>query len=88
MTPETPEKGGVIIKKEYLYRIPDKVPDFALSASGAVLIEGPKWCGKTRTAEEKAASVLYMQAPRPYRLIHEGRRHHAVAAPNGGCPAA
>jgi len=28
-----------------------------------VLIEGPKWCGKTRTAEEKAASALYMQDP-------------------------
>jgi len=46
-----------------LYRISDKVLDFALSVSGAVLIEGPKWCGKTRTAEEKAASVLYMQDP-------------------------
>ena len=35
----------------------------ALEATGAVLIEGPKWCGKTRTAEEKAASALYMQDP-------------------------
>jgi hypothetical protein len=26
-----------------------------------VLIEGPKWCGKTRSAEERANSVLYMQ---------------------------
>ena len=41
----------------------DKPLDRALEASGAVLIEGPKWCGKTRTAEEKAASVLYMQDP-------------------------
>jgi len=30
---------------------------------GAVLIEGPKWCGKTRSAEEVAGSVLYMQDP-------------------------
>jgi len=28
---------------------------------GAVLIEGPKWCGKTSSAEELANSVLYMQ---------------------------
>jgi len=28
-----------------------------------VLIEGPKWCGKTRTAKEKAGSVLFMQDP-------------------------
>jgi predicted AAA+ superfamily ATPase len=30
---------------------------------GAVLIEGPKWCGKTSTAEHIAKSVLYMQDP-------------------------
>ena len=50
-------------KQIYLSRIADKVLDRALKASGAVLIEGPKWCGKTRTAEEKATSVLYMQDP-------------------------
>ena len=51
------------MKQKYLPRIGDKVLDSALEASGAVLIEGPKWCGKTRTAEEKAASALYMQDP-------------------------
>ena len=48
---------------KYLSRIADKTLDTALEAAGAVLIEGPKWCGKTRTAEEKAKSVLYMQDP-------------------------
>jgi predicted AAA+ superfamily ATPase len=48
---------------KYLPRIADKVLNTALEASGAVLIEGPKWCGKTRTAEETAASALYMQDP-------------------------
>jgi len=48
---------------KYLKRIADKILDTALKSSGAVLIEGPKWCGKTRTAEEKAKSVLYMQDP-------------------------
>jgi predicted AAA+ superfamily ATPase len=51
------------LDQKYLPRIADKVLDTALEASGAVLIEGPKWCGKTKTAEEKAASVLYMQDP-------------------------
>jgi predicted AAA+ superfamily ATPase len=51
------------MKPKYHSRIADKTLDNALEASGAVLIEGPKWCGKTRTAEEKAASVLYMQDP-------------------------
>jgi len=49
--------------KSYFIRISDKVLEKALKVSGAVLIEGPKWCGKSRTAEEKAASVLYMQDP-------------------------
>ena len=29
-----------------------------LARKGAVLIEGPKWCGKTTTAKQQAASVL------------------------------
>lgn len=31
-----------------------------LEATGAVLIEGPKWCGKTTTAEQIAKSTIYM----------------------------
>lgn len=31
-----------------------------LQAKGAVLIEGPKWCGKTTTAEEIAASKIML----------------------------
>ncbi len=45
----------------YYPRIADKLLADALQTSGAVLIEGPKWCGKTRTASETAQSVLYMQ---------------------------
>lgn len=48
------------MKNEYLKRIVDKELDILLKTSGAVLIEGPKWCGKTRTAEERAASALYL----------------------------
>jgi len=48
---------------QYLPRISDISLGKALEASGAVLIEGPKWCGKTRSAEEHAASVLFMQDP-------------------------
>jgi len=52
------------MKREYLARIIDEELDLTLESSGAVLIEGPKWCGKTRTAEERAASVLYLQDTR------------------------
>jgi predicted AAA+ superfamily ATPase len=34
-----------------------------LDTFGAVLIEGPKWCGKTTTAERQAKSVLKLQDP-------------------------
>jgi predicted AAA+ superfamily ATPase len=49
------------VKKKYLKRIVDKKLDSLLESSGAVLIKGPKWCGKTRTAEEWAASAVYLQ---------------------------
>ncbi len=49
--------------KEYLPRIADELLKRRLSVSGAVLIEGPKWCGKTRTAKEISKSQLYMQDP-------------------------
>ena len=47
----------------YLSRISDEKLMLFLRAKGAVLIEGPKWCGKTSSAEELAGSVLYMQDP-------------------------
>ena len=42
----------------YLYRVSDEVLAERLEAFGAVLIEGPKWCGKTTTAEQVAKSVI------------------------------
>ena len=51
------------MKNKYLPRIADTVLEESLESAGAVLIEGPKWCGKTRTAREKAKSVLLMQDP-------------------------
>jgi predicted AAA+ superfamily ATPase len=47
----------------YLPRIADKKLELALQSSGAVLIVGPKWCGKTETAKQFAKSTLYMQHP-------------------------
>ena len=50
-------------KIKYLSRIADKTLDLRLEAFGAVQIAGPKWCGKTTTAERRAASVIKMQDP-------------------------
>lgn len=49
--------------KEYKKRIADNILKRKLEGKGAVLIEGPKWCGKTTTAEQIAASVLYLDDP-------------------------
>lgn len=51
------------MKNKYLKRIADRVLQERLTSSGAVLIEGPKWCGKTRTALENSKSHLFMQDP-------------------------
>ena len=44
----------------YRKRVADALLANKLAGKGAVLIEGPKWCGKTTTAEQIAKSVLYM----------------------------
>jgi hypothetical protein len=44
---------------EYFNRVADKQLKDNLEAFGAVLIEGPKWCGKTTTAMQQANSVLH-----------------------------
>lgn len=44
----------------YRHRIMDGLLRKRLQAKGAVLIEGPKWCGKTTTAEEIAASKILL----------------------------
>ena len=45
---------------EYLRRIFDETLKDYMEAFGAVLIEGPKWCGKTTTAGQLAKSILKM----------------------------
>jgi predicted AAA+ superfamily ATPase len=48
----------------YKKRIVDNILKDKLEYIGGVLIEGPKWCGKTTTAEQTAGSVLYMADPK------------------------
>jgi uncharacterized protein len=49
---------------KYRKRIADAVLERKLAGKGAVLVVGPKWCGKTTTAEQHANSILYMDDPR------------------------
>ena len=54
---------------EYKNRIADQLLRDKLEAMGAVLIEGPKACGKTTTAEQQAKSVIYMDDPTKHSNI-------------------
>ena len=49
--------------KEYKPRIADKTIRRCLAGVGAVLVEGPKWCGKTTTAAQHAATVVNIDDP-------------------------
>jgi predicted AAA+ superfamily ATPase len=48
---------------EYKKRIADQILTDKLDSSGAVLVEGPKFCGKTTLAKQQAGSVLSMADP-------------------------
>ena len=62
------------MKMTYKNRVADILLVNQLNSAGAVLIQGPKWCGKTTTAEQNAKSVIY-----PDFLSHnqEKARHTA-----------
>ncbi len=53
----------VIYMKKYLKRIIDDILEESLEMIGAIVIVGPKWCGKTTTAEQHANSTLKLQDP-------------------------
>ncbi len=51
----------------YLPRLLDSELDTYLDTFGAVLIKGPKWCGKTTTALQRAHSTIKLQDPQRSR---------------------
>jgi len=48
---------------EYMDRCIDRLVERDLGIFGAVLIQGPKWCGKTTTSQRFAASSLFLSNP-------------------------
>lgn len=52
-----------LLNMSYLHRIADIQLAERLEAFGAVLIEGPKWCGKTTTAAQMSKSIIRLQDP-------------------------
>ena len=57
----------------YLPRILDDDLEKYLTMIGAILIVGPKWCGKTTTAEQHAKSVLKLQDKDNYKTNMNGK---------------
>ena len=53
----------VAIESEYKGRIIDSVIDTYLQVSGAICIEGPKWCGKTWTSSHHSNSEFLVGDP-------------------------
>ena len=58
----------VMDNKNYRKRVIDDLIKTYLSVSGAICVEGPKWCGKTWTSLNHANSVAYMTENRVKNL--------------------
>ena len=54
----------MVDKKDYIKRIADDLLALQLEAAGVVVVEGAKWCGKSTTAEQQAASMIRMDDPK------------------------
>ena len=72
--------------KDYISRISDIVLQEHLESKGAVLIEGPKWCGKTTTAKHIAASYIEMDRPDMTVQYQELARIKPAALLDGAVP--
>lgn len=53
---------------------------------GAVLVQGPKWCGKTTTAEQQAASIIYLDDPSKQNMYRQTAELNIGALLQGEVP--
>ena len=70
----------------YRPRIVDNQLERMLRRIGAVLVQGPKWCGKTTTAEQKAASVIYIDDPSKQKMYRQTAELNIRALLQGDTP--
>ena len=70
----------------YKKRIVDTLLNRKLEGIGAVLIEGPKWCGKTTCAEQKAKSIVYMNDPKKSSMYMQLAKMSPQTLLEGECP--
>lgn len=50
----------------YLPRLIENIMTESMKTNGCIVIEGPKWCGKSTTSERFAKSVVKLQKPATY----------------------
>ena len=50
--------GAIMITQRYINRLFDKTVEFTLKSKGALVIIGPKWCGKSTTAKRYAKTII------------------------------
>ena len=48
----------LIMKQDYIPRLFDQTLEFSLKSKGAVLVVGPKWCGKSTTSARQAKTII------------------------------
>lgn len=46
------------MERNYIPRLFDETLRFSLKSKGAVLVVGPKWCGKSTTSQRQAKTVI------------------------------
>lgn len=56
-----------ISNNTYLPRLIEKSITESMKTNGCIVIEGPKWCGKSTTSERFAKSVIKLQKPATYK---------------------
>lgn len=71
---------------KYCSRIVDNQLEKMLHRIGAVLVQGPKWCGKTTTAEQKAASIIYLDDPEKQKMYRQTAELNIRAFLQGDTP--
>ena len=68
--------------KIYKKRIADGLLSEQLEAAGAVLIQGPKWCGKMTTVQQAAVSSMFLNAP-SFMMVLTGVGTYAYTRTDG-----
>lgn len=72
--------------KKYRDRIADGILDRRLAGTGAVLVRGPKWCGKTTTCVRHAKSILFMADPETHNQNLRMAKLNISSLLAGECP--